>query len=1281
MVNRTKPVKNIPNWDSAFNNGTEIPSSRTAADHPPTEAAHEIGTNQRTARLKSMGVRQKTALSVLALGTLPLIVASGIIYTTAQRALRQQTFATHQQNAEQVAKGLHQFMAERYRDIQGLANLPILANPRLRSSTSNAEQQAVLKQFMLATQAYDNIAVFNANGAPILQTGTESLPNQRDNAAFQQVVKSKQPLITQPTAAADGTTKIYLFAPVQEPDSDRVTKVVRASMPASVLESLLQANDSQGARYQVIDNSGKVFIAEGKEQLGRSAQEAFSKLEPLLTAQVSGIFETNRSTDQPAQLLSYAPLPRREGLPNLQWGVILGKDTQVALAPQRSLSMQFLLGSGLMTVLSGAIAVWWANRATRSLVKTTQLVQQITHGDLDTRLVVQGEDEMATLGTTINQMAEQIQHLQRTQVVQAKRAKLVADLTSNIRQTLDFDTILRTSVDGVRQVFDVDRAVIYRFHPDFKSGEVTAESVGEGWGRALGQIIHDPLLPDSVARYKLGRVTMVENLETANLSQCHCEILERLEVKANIVAPILVGDDLIGLLCAHQCRGPRYWEQTEIELIQQLSTQIGYALSQAALLKQQSDTALRERQQGAIVARMRECSDEDSILQVAVRETRTALESDRVLVYLFDQNWSGRIVAESVERRFPIALGAQIADPCFAEGYVEKYRQGRVQATNNIMEAGLTDCHLMQLKPFEVKANLVAPILVEGRLKGLFVAHQCDAPREWSDLDMNFMRQIAIQLGFALEQASLFQKQKRNAEQAYQLKEIMAGMRQSLRREDIFHATVDKLRYALKADRVVIYEFNPDWSGTITAESVASGWRRILHQVVADPFREGLTEEYRNGRVRAMADVNQEEIADCHRDILENFEIRASIVAPILRQGDLIGLISVHQCAGPRLWQEEEVGLVSQVATQLTFALEQSDLFEEREKARLQAEAISQEQRQQKESLQMQLVELLRDVEGVAQGDLTVRADVTAADIGTVADFFNAIVESLRQIVTQVKASATQVNTSLGQNEEAMRQLAEEALQQAEETTRTLASVEQMTRSIAAVAESAQQAAQVARHASTTAAAGGTAIDRTVHNILNLRETVGETAKKVKRLGESSQQISKVVSLINQIAMQTNLLAINAGIEAARAGEEGQGFAVVAEEVGELAARSAAATQEIEKIVEAIQRETSEVVEAMEQSTAQVVEGTHLVDDAKRSLSQILEVSQQIDQLVQSISTATVSQAATSASVSQLMQQIAAVSERTSRSSRQVSDSLRETVRVAQDLQASVGAFKVGAEV
>ncbi len=369
--------------------------------------------------------------------------------------------------------------------------------------------------------------------------------------------------------------------------------------------------------------------------------------------------------------------------------------------------------------------------------------------------------------------------------------------------------------------------------------------------------------------------------------------------------------------------------------------------------------------------------------------------------------------------------------------------------------------------------------------------------------------------------------------------------------------------------------------------------------------------------------------------------------------------------------------MFKQVAIQVGYALEQADLLHKVEADRQTAKTVSVQERQQKEALQLQILELLNDIEGVTQGDLTVRADVKEGEIGTVADFFNSIVESMRLIITKVKASAIDVNNAIASNEGSIRQLTEESLAQATEIYRVLDAVEQMTDSIQAVAESAQEAAIVAQNASLTAHESGQAMDLTVENILSVRETVGETAKKVKRLGESTQKISRVVSLINQIATQTNLLAINAGIEAARAAQEGQGFVVVAEEIGELAARAAFATQEIEQIVTNIQRETSELVQAMEEGTTQVVEGTQLVNNAKQNLTQILNVSYQIDYLVQSISTVAVSQVETSQTVSELIKDIAAVSQRTSASSHLVSQSLQKTVEISQELQQTVETFKL----
>lgn len=356
---------------------------------------------------------------------------------------------------------------------------------------------------------------------------------------------------------------------------------------------------------------------------------------------------------------------------------------------------------------------------------------------------------------------------------------------------------------------------------------------------------------------------------------------------------------------------------------------------------------------------------------------------------------------------------------------------------------------------------------------------------------------------------------------------------------------------------------------------------------------------------------------------------------------------------------------------------EQSVSLAELQQARKDAENIVQEQKQKNQTIQLQLLGFLDDVEGASGGDLTVRSQINEGEIGIVADFFNSIIENLRDIVTQVKQAADQVNKSVTNNQGTVNQLSHEARQQAEQISQILSSVEQMTRSIQEVAQTAQTAAKVARISSAKAEDGGKSMERTVNSILQLQSTIGETSDKVQSLGAASQQISRVISLINQIAMQTNLLAINASIEAARAGDEGRGFAVVAEEVGDLATQSAAATKEVESIISKIQTEIVQVMEAIEVGNSRAAEGTRLIEDTKQSLQQIVGVSRQIDSLVESISQTTISQAQTSETVTQLIGQIANISERTSGTSQEISHSLKSTVAIAQQLQSSVDTFIV----
>jgi twitching motility protein PilJ len=341
------------------------------------------------------------------------------------------------------------------------------------------------------------------------------------------------------------------------------------------------------------------------------------------------------------------------------------------------------------------------------------------------------------------------------------------------------------------------------------------------------------------------------------------------------------------------------------------------------------------------------------------------------------------------------------------------------------------------------------------------------------------------------------------------------------------------------------------------------------------------------------------------------------------------------------------------------------------------AQRRAEEMEEAKEDLQRQVIRLLDDVEGAARGDLTVAAEVTANVLGAVADSFNLTIQNLREIVVQVKLAARQVTQGANDSEKFARNLAANALREAEELAATLNSVQVMTDAIQRVAEAAREAESVAKDASNAAIKGGEAVDQTVGGILEVRETVAETTRKVKRLAESSQEISRIVALINAIAGRTNLLALNASIEAARAGEAGKGFAIVADEVRQLADRSAKALKDIEQIVMQIQGETNSVMTAMEEGQQQVIKVTQLSEQAKQSLDNIIQVTNRIDVLVRAITADTVEQNEVARAVSQVMQAVEHTAQETSQESQKVSISLQNLVGVARDLLTSVERFRV----
>ncbi|MFQ4139214.1 methyl-accepting chemotaxis protein [Nodosilinea sp. PGN35] len=487
----------------------------------------------------------------------------------------------------------------------------------------------------------------------------------------------------------------------------------------------------------------------------------------------------------------------------------------------------------------------------------------------------------------------------------------------------------------------------------------------------------------------------------------------------------------------------------------------------------------------------------------------------------------------------------------------------------------------------------------------------------------------------------------------------------------LYERLVAEARDILAADRVVIYRFNPDWSGQIAAESVDSSWPSAYKQQLSDPCIPTATlDKYQAAGLLLENNVATAALHPEHRLLLDNLQVKSILGVPIVSQSQLYGLLIAHHCKTQHPWQEAEIDFLKQLGLQLGLVIDRVQLIER-------TRNLAEEQRQIKEGLQRSALQLLMDVDPVSQGNLTVRAQVTEDEIGTLADSYNATIASLRKIVVQVQDASRQVAATTDANQTSVHDLAESANQQAQAMLATLDRVQAMASSVRLVATNAEKAEAAVLAAEQTVAQGDDAMNRTVDGILAIRETVADTAKKVKRLGESSQKISNVVNLISSFAAQTNMLALNASIEASRAGEGGKGFAVVAEEVRELARQSAEATTEIEKLVASIQAETNAVVTAMETGTEQVVTGTQLVDETRQSLNQITAVSRQISALVAAIADATVVQSQASEVVSETITTAATTASQNSTAANQVSDSFAQLRSVAQALQEEVGRFKV----
>lgn len=754
---------------------------------------------------------------------------------------------------------------------------------------------------------------------------------------------------------------------------------------------------------------------------------------------------------------------------------------------------------GVVVLVAGAIA----STITTPIKQLQKVTQQFASGNYSARVDLVSQDEVGQLGEHFNEMAANIaaheKHLrQKTQMF-----RFLAELSSP--PTLDppsLENWFEQALEGARKLINLDRLFIYHLDAD-NQGIITHEAMASGWPSLQKQENNSQLIPPALLKKLQATPSTdpwyLEQLATITQASQYQEILDRFQGKEPLIIPIFNQKELYGFLIAHQCADSHTWQETEINFLKQLVTQLQVTLDRLTIARKESLESGLAKDLKDVTLQISQEFKSENLFDLVVESSRQALKTDRVVVYSFDEHWQGTIIAESVNPPYPQALGQKIPDPCFAKSFVEKYRKGRVQALSNIHTAGLGDCYLQQLETLEIQANLVVPILMGGELLGLLIAHHCQCPRHWQQPEIDFLTQVALQIGVALERANLLDEQILSSEQ----------------------------------------------------------------------------------------------------------------------------------------------------------------------------------QRVAKEQMQQRALQLLVEVEPVSRGDLTIRAQVTEDEIGIIANSYNTTIENLRSLVTQVQTVARQFSNTTENNEHLIETLASEALQQVAQITVAGDRLTAMSHSINLVAHNAEETLAAFQQASQTVVDGEIAMNQTVEGMMAIKDTVAETTKKIQHLGESSQKISKVVSLIGRFAAQTHLLALKASIEAARAGEGGRGFAVIANEVRTLATSSAEATAEIETLVNSIQMETKEVTQTMETGSQQVLRGTELVAETRQSLNQITVATQQINQLVSAIFQAAKEQSLTSESMNTVMTEVSSIAENTSVSATYLADSFQEVLTIAQQLQSNVEQFKV----
>ncbi len=333
---------------------------------------------------------------------------------------------------------------------------------------------------------------------------------------------------------------------------------------------------------------------------------------------------------------------------------------------------------------------------------------------------------------------------------------------------------------------------------------------------------------------------------------------------------------------------------------------------------------------------------------------------------------------------------------------------------------------------------------------------------------------------------------------------------------------------------------------------------------------------------------------------------------------------------------------------------------------------------EERDEVEGAIMNLLEEISGFAEGDLTRKVNVTTDITGAIADAFNDMSIQLSDVIRNVKIVSGQVRTTSGVISDSTHKLASKNEQQVKQIKKAISAINLIATAIANISQSSVESAEISVLASKSAKEGSSAVFETNKNMEKIRNNVQETSRAIKRLGESSLEIGNIIQIINDISDRTSILALNASIQAAMAGDAGHGFAVVAEEVQRLAERSTNSTKQIETLIKNIQSEINEAGISMDESIQCVVDGTKLAGDAYSKLKEIDKVSDKLSDFITAISSTSIKQAEESNKVTKIMENVGAISAQSAIASMETAKTVKNMTNLSQKLHVSVEAFKIG---